>query len=249
MRLTSALLLSVGLVLPLAAQTKPTGAPAADPYVGTFTSDANESIVVRKQGATYSGTIRTGGAEYPYSARKIGRAMVGAFEAQGQSYLFQAGVQGDRMNFVANGTTTILHRGRAGAGRSREEARGAAGSRPPVAAPTGQDAQIQRILLSSPWCYMRYSQTLGSTNTERGVFLPDGRLVVNSGHEMVSSGQNGTAYGSSSGGTEYRWRVANGDLHISENGGPYTPAGLRITQNSNGYPILHVDGKEYSQCN
>jgi hypothetical protein len=123
--------------------------------------------------------------------------------------------------------------------RSREEPRTRA---------TGQDAQIEQILLSSPWCYMRYSQTLGSTSTERGVFYRDGRLVVQTGHEMVSSGQHGTAYGSGSGGAVYRWRVSNGDLHLSENGGPFNPAGLRITQNSNGYPILTVDGKEYSQC-
>jgi hypothetical protein len=66
---------------------------------------------------------------------------------------------------------------------------------------------------------------------------------------MVSSGENGTVFGSGNGSAEYRWRVAGGDLLISQQGGPFTPTGLRITQNSNGYPILNVSGKEYSQCN
>lgn len=226
-------------------------AAAADPYLGTFRSDANEMVTVRKQGSTYSGSIHTNGAEFPYTARKIGRSLIGSFQAQGQSFLFQAAVQGDQMTFIANGQTTMLHRGTAVAGNAGRAqpggaARSAAGATPRA---TGQDAQIERILLSSPWCYLHYSQTLGSTNTERGVFLRDGRLVVTTGHEMVSSGANGTAYGSGSGGTTYQWRVAGGDLLISDAGGPFNPTGLRITQNSNGYPILNVAEKEYSQCN
>lgn len=245
MRLPALTLCIITLACPLAAQTP------ADPYLGTFTSDANEVVTVRKQGSTYSGSITTNGAEYPYSARKIGRSLIGSFQAQGQSFLFQAAVQGDQMTFVANGTTTLLHRGTALArNRSREETQGDERSRPETAPrPTGQDAQIERVLLSSPWCYMHYSQTTGSTNTERGVYLRDGRLVVTSGHEMVSSGANGTAYGSSNGGTTYRWRVTGGDLQLSDGSGPFAPVGLRITQNSNGYPILNVAGKEYSQCN
>jgi hypothetical protein len=239
----------------LLAQPKPsTAAPAAatvDPFVGSFVSEDGEAITVAKSGSTYSGVIRASGGEYAYSARKIGRALVGTFQAEGQSFMFSASVSGDRMTFTAGGETTMLTRGRApaAAARGRQEPRGAARSQEePRPRATGQDAQIEQVLLSSPWCYMRYSQTLGSTSTERGVFYRDGRLVVQTGHEMVSSGQYGTAYGSGSGGAVYRWRVANGDLHLSENGGPFNPAGLRITQNSNGYPILNVDGKEYSQC-
>jgi hypothetical protein len=242
----------------LLAQAKPsTAAPAAaaaDPFLGSFVSEDGEAITVAKSGSTYSGVIRASGGEYAYSARKIGRALVGTFQAEGQSFMFSASVSGDRMTFTAGGETTMLTRGRAPAAARGVSPGRAGGTRegPPGDAPqrraTGQDAQIEQVLLSSPWCYMRYSQTLGSTSTERGVFYRDGRLVVQTGHEMVSSGQNGTAYGSGSGGAVYRWRVANGDLHLSENGGPFNPAGLRITQNSNGYPILNVDGKEYSQC-
>lgn len=251
MRLAAVLLVSAALALPAAAQKSSTASAAlTDPYVGSFVSDANQSISVHKQGTTYRGTIVAEGVEYPYTARKVGRALVGTFQAQGQGFMFTAAVQGDQMTFIANGETTYLRRGSARAGQRREEPRSAGRSQgaTPQAA-TGQDAQIQRILLSSPWCYMRYSQTLGSTNTERGVYTPDGRLVVTTGHEMVSSGANGTAYGSGNGGSVYRWRVANGDLQLAEQGGEFTPVGLRITQNSNGYPILNVGGKEYSQCN
>lgn len=246
MRRIGLLLVGTLLTSPAAAQTS-----AADPYLGTFTSQANEVVTVRKQGATYSGSIRTNGAEFPYTARKIGRSLIGSFQAQGQSFLFQAAVAGDQMTFIANGQTTLLQRGSRVASHDGPDRAGVAGKNPRGAPPraTGQDAQIERILLSSPWCYMHYSQTLGSTNTERGVFLRDGRLVVSTGHEMASSGANGTVFGSGAGGATYGWRVAGGDLLISESGGPYNPTGLRITQNSNGYPILNVAGKEYSQCN
>lgn len=227
-------------------------AETADPFVGSFLNDDQETITIQKQGSTYSGAIGANGTSYQFTARKMGRSLVGALNAQGQSVLVQFTIAGDVLSFTVNGQTTQLHRGRPGAvgNRSREETRGDGRSQAQTSrSATGQDAQIERILLSSPWCYMRYSQTLGSTSTERGVFYRDGRLVVGTGHEMVSSGANGTVYGSGSGGAEYRWRVQNGDLWLSEAGGPFNPAGLRITQNSNGYPILNVAGKEYNQCN
>ena len=225
---------------PLDAQTK----TPSDPFLGSFVSDAG-SITVAKEGASYTGTIRANGGSFPYTARKLGRALFGTFEANRSSYMFQASVVGDQMTFVANGETTLLRRGATPATTTPRTA--------PQTAQTpqgsGQDAQLQRLLVSSAWCYLRYSQTLGSTSTERAQFFPDGRLAVQSNYEMVSSGQNGTAYGSNSGATMYRWRVANGDLHLAEGGGAFQPAGLQVTRNSNGYPILNVGGKEYSQCN
>jgi hypothetical protein len=225
---------------PLDAQAK----PQPDPLLGSFVSEAG-SITVAKEGANYTGTIRAGAGSYRYTARKIGRALIGSFEADGSSYLFQASVEGDQMTFVANGETTLLRRGAAPSTTTPRAAPQTA-QRPQG---SGEDAQLQRLLVSSPWCYLRYSQTLGSTSTERAQFFPDGRLAVQSNYEMVSSGQNGTAYGSNSGATIYRWRVSNGDLHLAEGGGAFQPAGLRVTRNSNGYPILNVGGKEYSQCN
>ncbi|HEX7917843.1 MAG TPA: hypothetical protein VF454_00490 [Gemmatimonadales bacterium] len=224
---------------------------ASDPFVGSFVNEDQETITIQKQGSTYSGAVGANGTSYQFSARKMGRSLVGTLTAQGQSVLVQFTIAGDILSFTVNGQTTQLHRGRPGTARATRQDPNAAPQAPGEnrRAATGQDAQIERILLSSPWCYMRYSQTLGSTSTERGVFYRDGRLVVGTGHEMVSSGPNGTVYGSGNGGSEYRWRVQNGDLWLSEAGGPFNPAGLRITQNSNGYPILNVAGKEYNQCN
>ena len=228
-----------------------TAATSADPFIGSFVNEDQETITIQKQGSTYSGAIGANGTSYQFTARKMGRSLVGALTAQGQSVLVQFTIAGDVLSFTVNGQTTQLHRGRPGTARANRQTQssGEQGQGENRRAATGQDAQIERILLSSPWCYMRYSQTLGSTSTERGVFYRDGRLVVGTGHEMVSSGANGTVYGSGSGGAEYRWRVQNGDLWLSEAGGPFNPAGLRITQNSNGYPILNVAGKEYNQCN
>jgi hypothetical protein len=236
----SPLLALLCVAAPLHSQSK----PQPDPFLGSFVSDAG-SITVAKEGANYTGTIRAGGGSYRYTARKLGRALIGTFEADGSSYMFQASVDGDQMTFVANGETTLLRRGAVPAASAGPAPRESA----PAPQGSGQDAQLQRLLVSSPWCYLRYSQTLGSTSTERAVFSADGRLVVQSNYEMVSSGRNGTAYGSNSGGTLYRWRVAGGDLHLAEGGGAFQPAGLQVTRNSNGYPILNVGGKEYSQCN
>ena len=126
MRLAPLLVLLAHFAAPLSAQSKgtATAAPAADPYVGSFTGDGG-SITVRKQGSTYSGTIIADGAEYPYTARKLGRSLVGTFQAQGQGYLFSAAVQGDQLTFVANRQTTVLQRGSGStANRRREETLG-----------------------------------------------------------------------------------------------------------------------------
>jgi hypothetical protein len=48
-----------------------------------------------------------------------------------------------------------------------------------------------------------------------------------------------------------QWAVKGGQLYMSDP--PETPqlvaVPLQVTRNSNGYPILTADGKEYSQCN
>lgn len=111
------------------------------------------------------------------------------------------------------------------------------------------DAEISQFLMSSPWCHFRYSAAGGSTTTRRGQFGNDGVLTVRSGREVYSSGPGGTYAGGSQGGEQYYWRVQNAMLLLSQDGANWQPHKLDAYRNSSGYPILVVDGDEYSMCN
>lgn len=114
---------------------------------------------------------------------------------------------------------------------------------------TPADQQIAQLLVSSPWCHMRYSQQMGATTTERVVFGRDGRVVSGTQRESAVNNQYGSYYGNSSDGTQGFWRVQNGNLMLSGDGQNYEATRLVISRNSNGYPIVTSGGKEYYQCN
>lgn len=135
---------------------------------------------------------------------------------------------------------------------------------PPQAGPGGadaavagtpQDRQVAQFLAASPWCHYSYSGgTQGGTEKrERVVFFPDGRVVSRDGSESAYTGQvGGQAWGTSAqqgGGQQGRWRVRQGTLEMAGEGQPFQPVPLRLTQNSNGHPILSTNGKEYFRCN
>jgi hypothetical protein len=123
----------------------------------------------------------------------------------------------------------------------------AIGGAPPAEAYT--DDEISQFLMSSPWCSFRYSSAGGTTSTRRGQFGRDGILSVRSGREVYSSGPGGTYAGGSQGGEQYYWRVQNAMLLLSQDGTNWQPHRLDAYRNSSGYPILVVDGEEYSTCN
>ena len=111
------------------------------------------------------------------------------------------------------------------------------------------DAEISQFLTSSPWCHFRYSSAGGTTSTRRGQFGSNGILVVRSGREVYSSGPGGSYAGGAQGGEQYYWRVQNAMLLLSQDGVNWQPHKLDAYRNSSGYPILIVDGDEYSMCN
>ena len=119
----------------------------------------------------------------------------------------------------------------------------------PPPAKAYSDQEISQFLMSSPWCYFRYSEAGGTTSTRRGQFGADGMLSVQSEGEIYSSGSGGTYVGGSSGGEQYQWRVQGGVLLLSQDGASWSQHTLDAYENSSGYPILIVDGDEYSQCN
>jgi len=118
----------------------------------------------------------------------------------------------------------------------------------PVAS-TAQDQQAAQFLMANRWCSFSYSQTSGSTSTEQVQFNQDGTATRSGQRETQSSNPNGSYYGNSQNGDRGYWRVQGGQLMLSQDGAQWTLMPSQVTRNSNGYPILNLGGKEYSQCN
>lgn len=116
-------------------------------------------------------------------------------------------------------------------------------------ASTPADQQLSQLLISSPWCYMRYSQAMGATTTERVVFSRDGRVVSRTQRESAVNNSEGSYYGNSTDGEQGFWRTQTGSLMLSADGQNFQPAPITVTRNSNGYPIITMGAKEYNQCN
>lgn len=120
---------------------------------------------------------------------------------------------------------------------------------PPSLGRTPMDQQVAQLLVSSPWCHLQYSQQMGATTTERVVFQANGRVAIGTDRESAVNNQHGVYYGRSNTGQQGHWRVENGALMLSEDGRSFAPTTLAISRNSNGYPIVTANGKEYYQCN
>ena len=116
-------------------------------------------------------------------------------------------------------------------------------------APTADnDAQLSQFLTRNAWCGFTYNNNTGTSRTERVVFSPNGTVSQASGGETYNSGPAGSVAGQSAGGRQGRWKVENGQLHLSPDGASWQPQALQITQNSTGSPIVKSGGKEYMVC-
>ncbi len=120
----------------------------------------------------------------------------------------------------------------------------------PQARQAGSD-QLSQLLLSSSWCSFTYNKISGASNTTKVTFYPNGQWGLGSRGETYNSGPNGSVYGQHDANNGGQWAVQNGMLLMSSQAVPQlTPIpDFRVTQNSNGYPILFSMGKEYSRCN
>lgn len=212
------------------------GGASSDPYVGTF-SNGDLTISLTRNAQGYAGTASYQGAQYQLAAQLAGDRVSGTYQANGQNAPFQAQVQGDAMVLATNDGTFQLQR-TGGAGATGAQAGG-----------SPQDQQITQLLLGGAWCYFSYSQSSGTSRTERVVFRADGSGAQSTGGETYNSGPNGTVAGQSQGGQPFRWRVQGGNLLVSADGVQWDTQPLRITQNSSGYPIVTAGGKEYARCN
>lgn len=104
------------------------------------------------------------------------------------------------------------------------------------------------LLLSSAWCTFKYNKITGYSNTTRVVFNRNGTYSKGSQAEGYSSGRGGSMASQQNSRAAGRWRVANGDLYISEGNGQLQPVRSVLKRNNNGYPTIVADGTEYSQC-
>ena len=128
----------------------------------------------------------------------------------------------------------------------QQRGRGAKPAQPQAA---GND-QLSRLLLSSNWCWLRYSN--GNSYTQKVHFNPNGTWQDFSESDIYANnayaGTTAQATGNRTNGGQ--WAVKGGQLYLSSQEEPQlAPVPLTITRNSNGSPIINADGREYSMCN
>lgn len=162
-------------------------------------------------------------------------------------------LQGDRL-VVNIGVVQLVWKKLGGGNSLSPMAKAATKANAPAASATRnagnpQDAQARQILTGSAWCSFTYNQVSGTSTTRKVVFRPDGVMTLNGGAETYSSGYGGAYAGQSSSGGTMLWKVENLRLLIDQrNGAGFQDIGLTTSKNSNGYPILHAEGREYTMC-
>ena len=225
---------------------------------GTLVAQATMTIQARVNGQMFEGTASNQTGRI-YIAGQLADAdalnvVMAEVDAAGNAQ------QQTARSFVATraaGGASAANSGTPGAGDPGPGNRGAGPGGP--ASPGGvvgsgpNDRQIAQLLMRSAWCYFRYVSAGGAngrSTTERVVFRADGTGSQTTGSESYNSGSNGTAYGNNNGGQQFFWRIQNGAMIVSSDRVQWgNPVMLSITQNSNGYPIITAEGKEYSMCN
>ncbi len=223
-----------------------------------------------------TGTLSGNGDTFQIQGQVNGTDLVGLATGGGGGVYLEARLEGAGVHMILvelgpgnqpryDQARELMFTRQSGAGAPAGGAPSPAGPMPKApAAPamTPQDVQVSQLLLSSRWCHFSYSGVSGSSSgssyTETVVFSPDGGMVVQTGGESYYSADvrnstgdviaRGSTAGQQGGGQQYRWRVSQGMLMTSTDGMTWQPTPLQITQNSNGYPIITANGKEYSQC-
>ena len=233
------------------------GAAFAQTYTGTFTTKNEQggtvTLTLKQDGASHvKGTLTGNDNTFQVDAKVTPDGLVGKVSGQQGLIYLMAQFEGQNLTVVlaeplANGQPNLNTARRivftkAGAGA-------AAKSQKPAAAPGGTDGQLTALLTRNAWCGFTYNQHTGTSTNERVVFSPNGQVSRSSGAQTYNSGSAGSVAGQSSNAAQARWKVANGMLHVSQDGTNWTPQPLQVTQNSNGYPIIKSGGKEYMQCN
>lgn len=104
------------------------------------------------------------------------------------------------------------------------------------------------LLMSSAWCSFSYNQVTGYSNTTRVRFSSNGTYSTGGRAEGYSSGSGGTYASQNDSSASGQWKLAKGELYMSEGYGELGLVQTVVKRNSSGYPIITANGVEYSQC-
>jgi hypothetical protein len=102
------------------------------------------------------------------------------------------------------------------------------------------------LMVSSAWCTFSYNKITGYSNTTRWVFSSNGTYSKGGRGEGYSSGYGGSMASQHDSREGGHWKVVDGELYLGE--GIPQPVKATVKRNSSGYPIVVVNGEEYSQC-
>jgi len=231
----------------------------AQSYSGTYVTQNQQGGAVMlslRQDAQkrVTGTLSGNGSTFQVQGEIKPSGLVGTVTGNGATLFIAAELEGKQLKLVlvepGPGGKPNLNSARQLV-MTRSGAAGAPAAKAAPAAPAGgsaQDAQVAQFLSGNAWCAFSYNQRTGSSSKERVVFRRDGIVVQQTGGESYNSGPNGSVAGQSWGGNQARWRTRNGQLELSQDGVNWAPQVLNVTRNSNGYPIINANGKEYMQC-
>jgi hypothetical protein len=242
-------------ILCLALAALASTAAFAQNYSGTYaTSNAQGGTVTLKlkQDAKQqvTGTLGGNGTSFDVKAQSTADGLMGTVSGSAGNLYLMGQFQGEQLIIVlaepGPGGQPNLQTARRIAFTKGAASAASAKKQSPSAG--GADSQLAQFLTRNPWCGFTYNQHTGTSTSERVVFYGNGTVVQTSGRETYNSGPNGTVAGQHGGGQQGRWKVANGVLHLSQDGVNWSPQPLQVTQNSNGYPIIKSDGKEYMVC-
>lgn len=200
---------------------------ATSPLVGTWMKDGAVYSEVRADG---TGRVHGQNVRWKADAKTLS-----IFYPSGEVEVMSWKIAGKTLTVTMGGQSDVMTRG------------GGKAAAAPAATKAGGD-KLSKLLLSSPWCSFTYNKISGSSHQERVVFRADGTWGSGARGESYSSGQYGTVAGQTDSASGGRWQVKSGELWLASGGEPLQNAGLTVTQNSNGYPILKTGNKEYSSC-
>jgi len=240
-----------------------TGAFAQN-YSGTFTTTNQQGgtvTLVLKQDAQsqVKGTLTGNDNSFQVAAQATPQGLMGTVTGQQGNLYIMAQYEGASLVVILaepgpNGQANLQSARRivfakAAAGTPAAPKKDAKEAAAPKAPQGGVDGQLTALLTRNAWCGFTYNQHTGTSTTERVVFHGNGTLARSSGAQTYNSGPAGSVAGQSGNASQARWKVADGMLHLSQDGMNWSPQALQVTQNSNGYPIVKSGGKEYMQCN
>src|SRR2546421_8899340 len=83
---------------------------------------------------------------------------------------------------------------------------------------SGMDGQLTALLTRNAWCGFTYNKNSGTSTSERVVFMANGLVTQSSGAQTYNSGPAGSVAGQSANANQARWKVAEGMLHLSQDG-------------------------------